>query len=236
MKTAELYADSNRGVYIPQFWAQSADLNQWCDYDQDQIAILQSGPDHESYWETWESVLDNVRTIGGGQLHQDGDLWVIYPDQAIQLINEHCETCVEYETTHKDAGDNYSHMPRESWCNEELRRLIDQCKDVDFNGLDADHIADIALENFRMYRGTIYGISGDKPDSDYIILDSFHVQEVEIDLSSLGIDGVTMDVIRESCDAYISGTNMAYVATQAVWYAAILKTTFQSLINEESQS
>ncbi len=224
---SELYADSNRGIYIPQFWAQSADLNQWCDYTEDQIATLLSGPDNESYWDTWQEILDNVRTIGGGQLHQDGDLWVIYSEQAIAAINEHCESQLEYETTHKDSGDNYSHMPAESWCKESEKRLIEQCTELDLFGLDPDELSDIALENFRMVSGHIFGL-----DPDWIVLDSYHVQEIEIELSELGIDAVCMDVIRESCEPYISGTDRAYMTTDCVWYAAIKRDKFQKLIAE----
>jgi hypothetical protein len=30
-----------------------------------------------------------------------------------------------------------------------------------------------------------------------------------------------MDLIRESCDAYISGNDYAYIATDAVWFAVV---------------
>ena len=35
------------------------------------------------------------------------------------------------------------------------------------------------------------------------------------------IDATTMDLIRESCDAYISGTDYAFIATDAVWFAVV---------------
>ena len=45
--------------------------------------------------------------------------------------------------------------------------------------------------------------------------------EIEVCLDHLGIDAITLDLIRESCDAYISGTDYAYISTDAVWYAVV---------------
>ena len=49
----------------------------------------------------------------------------------------------------------------------------------------------------------------------------FTVGEIEVSLDHLGIDNITMDLIRESCDAYISGNDYAYISTDAVWYAVV---------------
>ena len=56
---------------------------------------------------------------------------------------------------------------------------------------------------------------------DCIVLESFHLGEIEVSLDHLGIDNITMDLIRESCDAYISGNDYAYISTDAVWYAVV---------------
>jgi hypothetical protein len=233
-QSAIIFSDSNRGVYIPKYWAESADLNAFDNWNEDQIAILKFGPEHEFYCETWNEILDNVETNDGGKLHQDqdGGLWIIYAQAAIDAVNEYCAQEVEYEESHEDAGNNYSHMPGESWCSDMQSRLMEQIADFDLCGLEPDRIADLALENFRMYKGTIYGISGNLPDSDFAILESYHIQEIEIDLSGLGIDDVTMDYIRESCDAYMTGTDRAYATSSAVWYAAIKKTKLQKLIKD----
>ena len=78
-------------------------------------------------------------------------------------------------------------------------------------------MADMALETFDMVPGSIFGPYG----NDCIVLEGFSIGEVEVSLDHLGIDGITMDLIRESCDAYISGTDYAYIATDAVWYAVV---------------
>jgi len=81
-KGIEIYADSNRGIYIPQYFAQSIDRELISNIDVDDLAILESGPEHEHYWETWASILDNaiIKSPDGNfeySLHQDGDLFLV---------------------------------------------------------------------------------------------------------------------------------------------------------------
>lgn len=71
-----LYADSNRGVYIPQYFAESANRDFFTGISDSDWTDLAKGPDFEWYWETWDRVLDNAITVTGEVLHQDGDLWL----------------------------------------------------------------------------------------------------------------------------------------------------------------
>lgn len=257
-KSAVLYADSNRGQFIPQFFAQSLAPEMWQGVDSEQIKTLLAGPDNESYWETWESVLDYAETVDGGKLHQDGDLWVIYADSAIEAINSHCEARLEYEESHIDAGNNYSHMPGESWFEQSTRDFVAQFPAItsdnyaggswttetvfpaiDCKGLNADQIATIALDNFEMIAGTIYTASlGD----EFIRLDSYPIGEIEtqVNLSSLGIDGITWEYIKESssfdavCNDTETDSPLFYQTTDVVWFAAIKRADLQELIDAES--
>jgi len=161
---------------------------------------------------------------------------------AIDAINELRESMLEYETRHGDAGDNYTHMPAESWTEKETRDLLESLNeekrdhavkdhfapdsykphwkllkiDPRWKEIDPDQLADYALESFEMSAGSIWGCF-----EDGITLDSFPVQEIEIELDHLDIDPDVMDSVRESCDAYISGCNRAYVTTDAVWFALL---------------
>lgn len=84
LENAILYADSSRGVYIPQYFAKS--INRECvsglDNDPDAMEDVLKGPDlcHQ-YWEAWEYILDNaiVTDLFGTRytLYQDGDLWLM---------------------------------------------------------------------------------------------------------------------------------------------------------------
>jgi hypothetical protein len=79
-----LWLDDHRGIYIPRDFAKSfADRDSVVSgVSAEDWAILESGPDNESYWECWADVeRDAIVTIDGTQyrLHQDGALWLI-PD------------------------------------------------------------------------------------------------------------------------------------------------------------
>ena len=162
---------------------------------------------------------------------------------AIDAINKLCEQQLEYETRHQDAGENYAHLAGESWCNQKTLDMVqsfneekrdhsvkdhfasDSYKpqwellgiDKRWKDIEPDVLADMALESFDMVPGSIYGPYG----NDCIVLDSYAVGEIEVHLEHLGIDNITMDLIRESCDAHISGTNYAYISTDAVWFAVV---------------
>lgn len=79
MSRLELLLDSNRGIYIPRDFSQ---MNRWI-YPPEYNDTL-SDPNNESYWDVWESVLNNayyVDTEGHRwTLHQDGDLWAVRSD------------------------------------------------------------------------------------------------------------------------------------------------------------
>jgi len=251
VKQADLYASESRGIYIPQHFAESADWNSFDNWNEDQRDVLLSGPDNESYWDIWHEVLDNVTTTCGGVLYQDGDLWIVWPQLAIEAINSLCEDQVEYETNHGDAADNYAFMVAESWSVTCHDRLVEQmgetvlgggdCSDPDYwkgvpkypsldqrwKDLEPDVLDDLALESFTMQAGSIWG-----PYGGGIVMAGYPVGEVEIDLGELFIDGVTMDYIRESCDPYISGCDRAYISTDSVWYAVLDIEMFNTYISQ----
>ena len=247
IKQAVIYADSSRGIYIPQHFAETYNEESWIHIDQEAINILLIGLDDESYWDAWQDILDNAETTCGGYLHQDGDLWIVWPQLAINAVNECCQSMLEYEESHQDSGDNYAHMIAESWSASQENILMAQLTgpdvlfedgrclpewNIDPMGLDPDVIADLALDLFTMQSGSIHGPYGES----CIVLDSFGIQEIEIDLSSLGIDGITMELIEDSCDAYISGTSLAYMTTDAVWYAVVNPNDLQQAIIERKEA
>jgi hypothetical protein len=243
IKQAVLLASDAHGIYIPQHFAESHNRDLWKAIDADNLAILLHGPEHESYWDTWVDVMDSAETICGGSLHQDGDLWVVWPQLAIDAIDAYCAAQLEYAESHDDAGDAYAFMIAEAWTStddEELRKNLigpilsrDYSKGgdyvykwtVDAMGLEPDILSDIAIDLFVMQRGSIYG-----PYTDGIVLGGFPVGEIEISLDDLGIDGITLDLVRESCDAYIDDSGYAYLTTDAVWFAVVDPVAFQAAI------
>ena len=78
----ELIADNHHGIYIPQIIAESGLLSVG-GIDAESVEILLSGPDHEWYWETWDTVLNNFRTEKGEILHigECGDVFLALPEE-----------------------------------------------------------------------------------------------------------------------------------------------------------
>ena len=75
-----LLVSDSYGIYVPQVFAESFGEN-W-EISEEDLEILKTGPDHEFYWEAWETVLNNARSTcreDGKEywLQQDGDLWAI---------------------------------------------------------------------------------------------------------------------------------------------------------------
>lgn len=207
-KQAQLFLDSNRGVYIPQHFAEMIDPADWRGIVADDIAALKAGPESDDYWHAWHIVLDNAETLDGGKLYQDGDLWLIWPGEAQGYI----DSIVEYEESHPDAGDGYSHLPAESWTSDDtaelIRKLIE--RGVDLCGVDHDRIADLALDHFKMQPG--HGFSIRDTDSQ-ICIACYPIQEIEIQTE---FDDVTLEAIG-ACHR----GNLVYVATDVSWDAMV---------------
>jgi len=79
----QLLVNDSHGVYVPIVFAQSYDRKEWGLTKTDLIP-LKKGPEHEWYWEAWDSVLNKAehKDKDGNvwTLHQDGDLWAVCPE------------------------------------------------------------------------------------------------------------------------------------------------------------
>ncbi len=72
-----LLIDSRHGIYVPKRFAEDFDHSKWQGLDKVDWNVLKN-PDHEWYWEEWETVLNNGTCLQDRytyRLHQDGDLW-----------------------------------------------------------------------------------------------------------------------------------------------------------------
>jgi hypothetical protein len=79
-----LVLSSGHGIYIPQLFCNDVDEYRanCIGVDYKDVQICQQGPDHEWYWEAWQSILDNAHIVSDDvtwRLHQDEDLWEV-PD------------------------------------------------------------------------------------------------------------------------------------------------------------
>lgn len=78
-----LWLNDARGVYIPRDFATSFSdrAKHVRGVNAEDWTILEAGPDHEDYWDTWCTVVDSARVINDDgvvhTVHQDGDVWLI---------------------------------------------------------------------------------------------------------------------------------------------------------------
>lgn len=82
LEHAQLFADSSRGRFIPQYFAQTVNREYVTGVGEDDYKVLEAGPDHEHYDDAWAGVLDNAeitdpKTGVKHYLHQDEDLWIV---------------------------------------------------------------------------------------------------------------------------------------------------------------
>lgn len=81
-----LFADGSRGIYIPQFFAESIKRDLVKGVSDEDWEILEAGPDHEFYLETWGNVESNAEVILDGHKYTlangegGGDLFLICPE------------------------------------------------------------------------------------------------------------------------------------------------------------
>lgn len=246
MVYSDLFLDSARGIYIPRDFADAIDIADWTGINPEDLEVLRAGPDAEDYWDAWQSVLDYAETKDGRVLYQDGDLFLVARDKAIEDLNAYFADVLEYETRHGDAGDAYAGLVEDVDVQDVQRQLEDEVLfqgpgqtaldatwipklDLDLRGLDLEDVIRLALDVFQMVPGSIWG-----PFEDGLVLASFPVQEIETEVPD-AFDGIVLDFVGDNgTDAYIpDGGRLAYMTTDAVWYAVANVKDLQDAIDSE---
>ena len=83
---SNLFLDSNRGIYIPQHFAESVKRECVSGIEMRDLDRLAAGPDSEEfYWDVWDRVESNAIVTDPESgiaytLFQDGDLWLVPTD------------------------------------------------------------------------------------------------------------------------------------------------------------
>ena len=77
-----LLVSDSAGIYVPQQFAKQC--REHCvNVSDEDWEILLTGPDHDDYWDAWDSVVDSAVLVSDKdpeeryKLSQDGDLWAI---------------------------------------------------------------------------------------------------------------------------------------------------------------
>ena len=83
MSGINILVSDHHGIYVPQVFVNDTDIKMWDNISSDDWEIVREGPDHEWYWESWNTITNNATYSEGGnvwRLFQDGDLWAYCPE------------------------------------------------------------------------------------------------------------------------------------------------------------
>jgi len=72
MSGIQILVSDHHGIYIPQVFAEQF---QFSGIDVNDINLVSKGPDHEWYWEAWESIINDAF-----QIDKNGNTWKLYQD------------------------------------------------------------------------------------------------------------------------------------------------------------
>jgi hypothetical protein len=120
MSGMKLLMSDNRGVYIPQHFAEQYG-SEWTNIRPEDLEIIMTGPHREEYWDAWSAVCDNAAyTDSHGNmwnLHQDGDLWAVCE----KLMTD--EEYYGFYGEHRSDFDSDSRLETDNWydTSEELK-------------------------------------------------------------------------------------------------------------------
>lgn len=159
-------------------------------------------------------------------------------DLITEKLNALGESVYEYETSHKDAGDNYAHLPCESWTSYDDSRLAEymQEKRIDSSGLEIDEISDRVLDQFEMESCNMYSMGNGS-----FLVASFPVGEIETEISveDLGIAAFTKELcesLSRSSDVYLRYDSperaFGYINTDSVWDCVVSEKVLRDIVSE----
>lgn len=73
-----IVVSDRNGIYCPQLFAKHMPHEQFPSISEEAWSILEEGPEHESYWDVWAYEFEGQKSIDGGYIYQDGDVWIVY--------------------------------------------------------------------------------------------------------------------------------------------------------------
>ena len=159
-------------------------------------------------------------------------------DLVTEKLNTLGESVYEYETSHKDAGDNYAHVPCESWTSYDDSRLAEYMQEcgIDFSGLEIDEISDRVMDQFEMESCSMYSMGNGS-----FLVASFPVGEIETEVNAedIGIAAFTEELcesLSRSSDVYLRYDSperaFGYINTDSVWDCVVSEKVLRGIVSE----
>jgi DNA repair exonuclease SbcCD ATPase subunit len=123
METSILLFEDNRGIYIPQNFAEEIIHELFTGYTKEDIAELLKGPYYEFYWEVWDKVLQNAE-----HKDKDGNKWALEQDGDVWLVCPYLQKKEELETKKNELADKKEQLDS---LEDEIEKLEDEIEDLE---------------------------------------------------------------------------------------------------------
>ena len=161
-------------------------------------------------------------------------------------VQSQIDMCMEYETE-GDAKDSYYTCVQESYWPEQCEKISEALEEKFEKDIPVSVLMDMPelLDSVELLPGSIYGAYN---DDEYIIVDCYPVQEIEVQIDYSNVRLVTDsfllnsdidEILKEEFCVHPGNHDSFYVyeSTDAVWYAALkLSDILECLSNEDQEN
>jgi hypothetical protein len=169
----ELLVDSHHGQYVPQVFAETIKRELFSTITAEDWAILEAGPDHESYWDVWIDIEMSAETSDGISLwSSEGDLWAVdwsligdaeeiadLGEQALELFN----SC---DARRSLLGELYGSLRDGPTAGRWSQELLSELREI------VSEIADRISADLPLYWHSDFGITDERPDVERLLIES----------------------------------------------------------------
>lgn len=159
--------------------------------------------------------------------------------QLIDKINQIVSDSVEYETEHKDSGNNYGYYIAENLDSEFISKDLQEAG-INTYDLDEDEILDIVKDCLKFKPGHIFLMT--IANQDEIEVGSLPVCEIEIqvDYNEIGATKKQVEKIKDKLDSYVGNIYedcfYCYVNTDSIWAGVVNKKELQEQLDWKAES
>jgi hypothetical protein len=169
----ELLVDSHHGQYVPQIFAETIKRELFPSITAEDWAIIEAGPDHESYWDAWHDIEMSAETSDGISLwSSEGDLWAVnwslignaeeiadIGETALELFN----SC---DARRSLLGELYGNLLDGPAAGRWSSELLSELRDI------VQEIADRVSADLPRYWNSDFGIEESRVDVEQLLVES----------------------------------------------------------------
>jgi hypothetical protein len=169
----ELLVDSHHGQYVPQVFAETIKRELFPSITAEDWAILEAGPDHESYWDAWSDIEMSAETSDGVSLwSSEGDLWAVNwsligdAEEIADLGEQAHELFNSCDARRSLLGELYGSLRDGPTAGRWSQELLSELRDI------VSEIADRVSADLPYYWHSDFGIEEISPDMERLLIES----------------------------------------------------------------